>query len=113
MQRRHLLLAFSAWLGVQALAMAQGPAVKNEPPQMTSLPKDLAPFKYVEAKVPFYPGKKGGGNQKTTMQLPLEPAESMKHMVHPVEFELKLFAAKPHIKRPICMNWDERGRLWI
>lgn len=81
--------------------------------QMTTIAKDLPPFKYVEAKVPFYPGKKGGANQKTSMQLPVEPAESMKHIVHPVEFELKLFASEPQIKRPICMNWDERGRLWI
>src|SRR5262245_16865066 len=85
----------------------------NEPPKMTELRKDVVPFNYVEAKVPFYSGKKGGQTQKTTMQLPLEAAESMKHMVHPVDFELKLFASDPQIKRPICMNWDERGRLWI
>ena len=28
-------------------------------------------------------------------------------------FSVELFAADPHIRRPICMNWDERGRLWI
>jgi putative membrane-bound dehydrogenase-like protein len=88
----------------------------REPPEMTKLRKDVQPFKYVEAKVPFYPaGKKWGTIEKTTMpmQLPVSVAESMKHMVHPVEFEVKLFAAEPQIKRPICMNWDERGRLWI
>ncbi len=37
----------------------------------------------------------------------------MKHFVTPVELEVKLFAAEPQIRRPICMNWDERGRLWI
>jgi type 1 glutamine amidotransferase len=86
------------------------------PPEMTKPRKDLAPFKYVEAKVPFYPaGKKWGTIEKTTipMQLPVNAEESMKHMVHPVDFEVKLFAAEPDIKRPLCMNWDERGRLWI
>ena len=39
--------------------------------------------------------------------------KSMKHIVHPTDFELKRFASEPQIKRPICMNWDERGRLWI
>src|SRR5947208_2909477 len=24
-----------------------------------------------------------------------------------------MFASDPEIRRPICMNWDERGRLWI
>ncbi len=86
---------------------------RSEPPEMTPLRKDVKPFQYAEAKVPFYPPAKGGPTRKTTMQLPVEPAESMKHMVHPVEFELKLFASDPQIKRPICMNWDERGRLWI
>src|SRR5262249_17669942 len=85
----------------------------NEPPKMTELRKDVEPFKYTEAKVPFYSGKKGGQTEKTTMQLPLESAESMKHMVHPVDFDLKLFTSDPQIKRPICINWDERGRLWI
>ena len=61
-----------------------------------------------------YPVCRGAGTKPLTqMQLPLPPGESMKHFVHPVQFELKLFASDPQIKRPICMNWDEQGRLWI
>ena len=39
----------------------------------------------------------------------------MKHIVHPVDFELKLFASEVQLGggKPICMNWDERGRLWV
>jgi putative membrane-bound dehydrogenase-like protein len=84
--------------------------------QMTPKRKDVKPFEYVPAKVPFYPaGKAWGttGEPLTKMQKPLEPAESLKHMVTPVGFEVKLFAAEPQIRRPICMAWDERGRLWI
>ena len=83
-------------------------------PEMTPLRKDVKPFEYKDAKIPFYApkfGVKGGAPNK--MQLALEPAESMKHFVHPTDFELKLFVSEPQIKRPICMNWDERGRLWI
>src|SRR5438105_11040641 len=48
------------------------------------------------------------------MQKPLDPAESMKHMVTPVDFEVQLFAAEPDLGgKPICMNWDQRGRLWV
>src|SRR5438105_3150584 len=48
------------------------------------------------------------------MQKPLDPAESMKHMVTPVDFEVQLFAAEPDLGgKPIAMNWDERGRLWV
>ncbi len=86
--------------------------------EMTKVAKDVKPFQYKEANVPFYPpstrwGVTGENIKK--MQLPLEPAESMKHIVHPVDFELKLFASEEQFGggKPICMNWDERGRLWV
>ncbi|WP_397570808.1 PVC-type heme-binding CxxCH protein [Schlesneria sp. T3-172] len=86
-------------------------------PQMTSLPDDLAPFEYVEADVPFYPpGKRWGTveNGPRKMQLPVSPEESMKHFVTPVGFQIKLFASEKDFQgKPISMNWDERGRLWI
>lgn len=89
------------------------PAGFRATPEMTKLAKGLKPFEYKDAKIPFYPKFGGKGGPLTQMQLPLEPAESMKHFVHPTDFELKLFVSEPQIKRPICMNWDERGRLWI
>jgi putative membrane-bound dehydrogenase-like protein len=84
-------------------------------PAMTPQRKDVKPFAYKEAKVPFYPAGKAWGTNTAVnqMQLPLEPAESQKHFVTPVQLDVKLFAAEPQIRRPICMNWDERGRLWI
>jgi len=89
------------------------PARFRDHPDMTKIAKDLKPFEYKDAKIPFYPPKFGSKVSPKQMQLPLEPAEAMKHIVHPTEFELKLFISDPMIKRPICMNWDERGRLWI
>jgi putative membrane-bound dehydrogenase-like protein len=86
--------------------------------EMTTVSKDVKPFEYKDANVPFYPpggrGSNPGGNLKK-MQLPLDPAESMKHAVHPTDFELKLFASEEQLGggKPICMNWDERGRLWV
>lgn len=85
-------------------------------PKMTEPRKDVKPFEYVEAKVAFYPpnsrGSNGGGSWNK-MQLPVDPAESQKHYVTPVDFKLELFVAEPNIGKPITMNWDERGRLWI
>lgn len=86
---------------------------------MTELPSDLKPFEYVEVgpKIPNYVRSNRWGTQeapRTTMQKPLEPAESMKHYVVPKGFRLELFASEPDIGgKPICMNWDERGRLWV
>ncbi len=89
----------------------------GDQPVMTSVPKDAPPFRYVEAKVPYYPaGERWGtmGKPITKMQLPVSPEDSMRHIVHPDDFELKLFADEKQLGgKPICMNWDERGRLWV
>lgn len=77
----------------------------------------LKPFEYFDdVKVPFYPAGKVWGKTSdpiTKMQKPVEAAESIKHMVVPKGLKVELFAADPLIYRPICMNWDEKGRLWI
>jgi hypothetical protein len=95
-------------------AEAPQPSVQfRERPEMTKIARDVKPFEYKEAKIPFYAPKFGKGGAPTQMQLPLDVDEAMKHIVHPTDFLLKRFASDPQIKRPICMNWDERGRLWI
>jgi len=87
----------------------------SDVPEMTPLRKDVKPFEYVEAKVPFYNPERGKPNQALTqMQKPLEPAESIKHLVYPVGFEPQLFVSDAQLGgKPIAMNWDERGRLWV
>jgi type 1 glutamine amidotransferase len=86
-------------------------------PKMTTIAKDAPKFDYVDAKVPFYPASQRWGTLGkpiSKMQKPLSPEDSMKHMVTPVDFEVKLFASEKLMGgKPICMNWDERGRLWV
>ncbi|MEX0713372.1 MAG: PVC-type heme-binding CxxCH protein [Pirellulales bacterium] len=87
-----------------------------ERPRMTEPRTDVAPFEYVEAEIPFYPaGERWGtvGEPIHQMQLPLVAEESLKHFVTPVDFEVRLFASEPDIGKPIDMNWDAAGRLWI
>ncbi len=75
-----------------------------------------APFEFTEANLPNYLAGAAWGRQGDlirTMQQPLSPEESMKHMLVPGGFEVKLFASDPQIKKPICMTWDERGRLYV
>ena len=88
-------------------------------PQMTSVSDDVAPFEYVDvgAKIPNYlPSDKWGtqGEPRSRMQKPLPPQQSLKHFVTPTGFRVELFAAEPDLGgKPIAMNWDERGRLWL
>jgi putative membrane-bound dehydrogenase-like protein len=85
--------------------------------RMTKKRTDVKPFEYTEARVPFYPPSRTWGvtgQPFDKMQKPLDPAESMKHLVTPVDFEVQLFASEPDLGgKPIAMNWDERGRLWV
>jgi putative membrane-bound dehydrogenase-like protein len=78
----------------------------------------LKPLEYVEseAALPNYvPDARWGtqGEPIRRMQKPLEPAESMRHLVTVPGFEVSHFASEPEIIKPIWLAWDERGRLWI
>ena len=102
--------------GDPALAGEFTDQVVLEVPKMTPPRQDVKPFEYAEAKIAFYPpgGRSKGDGNWNKMQLPVDPAESRKHMVAPEGFVIELFASEPQIQgKPICMNWDERGRLWI
>ncbi len=46
-------------------------------------------------------------------QLPFTPADAMKFMQAPAEFDVQLFASEPDVIKPIAMAFDERGRLWV
>ncbi len=89
----------------------------SDAPEMTKVAANVKALNYVPANVPFYPPNRGWGtldDGPRKMQLPLPANESMKHIVHPADLELKLFADETLLKgKPICMNWDSRGRLWL
>jgi hypothetical protein len=88
-------------------------------PKITEFRKDVKPFSYsdVGAKIPNYtPSTRWGvqGAPHTRMQDPLPPDESIKHFVTPEQFAPQLWVSEPQlIGKPIAMNWDARGRLWV
>jgi putative membrane-bound dehydrogenase-like protein len=88
-------------------------------PKMTPLPEAPPPFEYVDvgAEIPNYvPGQFRSGQDEPLrmMQKPLSPQESMKRISVPEGFHVELFVSEPDIGgKPICMTWDERGRLWL
>src|SRR6516162_5119356 len=110
--------ALSLWLLLATFMGARAAGAEPDVPVLSKRRTDVRPFEYVDVgnRIPNYlAGQKWGtqGEAFSRMQLPLEPTESLKHLVTPVDFEPRLFAAEPRIRRPICMNWDERGRLWV
>ncbi len=95
------------------------PSTAMKLPLAKSLPANLKPFDYVDVgpEIPNYAA--GSGKTLNLMQSPASPAESMKHIVTPEGFHIELFADESMLQgtmfqgKPIAMNWDEQGRLWI
>ena len=104
----------SSRLGTEASAFTRPFAV----PEMTAKRTDVKPFEYedVGGKIPNYtPGRQWGtqGEPLTKMQRPLPADESVKHLVVPKGFRAEVFVTEAELGgKPICMAWDERGRLW-
>jgi putative membrane-bound dehydrogenase-like protein len=103
------------WACGQDPALA-GPYVDR--PEMTEFAKDAKPFEFVPARLPFYPaGERWGTTREpiSKMQKALSPQESMKHYSVPKDFEMRPFVTEEKLGggKPICMTWDERGRLWL
>ena len=46
-------------------------------------------------------------------EAPLPPGEAAAHMTLPPGFSATLFAGEPDVVQPICMTFDDRGRLWV
>jgi putative membrane-bound dehydrogenase-like protein len=88
-------------------------------PRMTAKRNDVKPFEYVDVgkKIPNYtPSRRWGvqGEPFSKMQKPLAPEESLKHIVTPKGLHAELVTTEALLGgKPICMNWDERGRLWL
>ena len=85
---------------------------------MTAKRTDVKPFEYADGEgAVLPPGRQWGvqGEPITKMQKPLPAEESRRSTTSsPEEFELKLFATEEQLGgKPICMAWDERGRLWV
>lgn len=87
-------------------------------PKMTPLAADAKPFEFIPATIPFYPpnARKGEPREPVkSMQKPLTAEESLQHYSTPVDFRMKTFITEEKLGggKPICMTWDERGRLWM
>src|SRR5947207_10130025 len=41
------------------------------------------------------------------------PEDALKRMTVPDGFQVQLVAAEPQIAQPVCIEFDDRGRLWV
>ena len=44
---------------------------------------------------------------------PLAITETIKRISHPEDLVLDVVAGEPHVRQPLSIKWDERGRLWV
>ncbi|WP_373652406.1 PVC-type heme-binding CxxCH protein [Schlesneria sp. DSM 10557] len=43
----------------------------------------------------------------------LSPDEAVKRMTVPAPFEVQVVASEPLVRQPVCIEFDDRGRLWV
>ncbi|HEV3261818.1 MAG TPA: PVC-type heme-binding CxxCH protein [Gemmataceae bacterium] len=58
-------------------------------------------------------GPVGTNPENVSSQPPRPPEEERKSFHLPAGFEIQLVAAEPYVRKPINMNFDDRGRLWV
>ncbi|MEL6109967.1 MAG: PVC-type heme-binding CxxCH protein, partial [Planctomycetota bacterium] len=103
----------------KALVSATEPDKSLELPKLNSVTSDLRPFEYVDVgpRIPNYAA--GRGETLNRMQQPAMAVESMQHIVTPEGLHVELFADESMLDgkmfggKPIAMNWDTAGRLWV
>src|ERR1043166_8954336 len=71
----------------------------------------LAPASYSAAQVKEKP--KWPPSPHVAATDPLRPEDEKKKIKLPPGFELQLVAADPDIRKPININFDAAGRLWL
>ena len=109
------------WWLVVALAAAhaagpdpRGPATR---PLMTKPPADLAPFRSRPEKIPFY-SPTGPGRRTVepleTMQEPLDPEESRRHVITPAGFRVELFASEELLRgKPLAFAFGRDAEVYV
>jgi putative membrane-bound dehydrogenase-like protein len=90
---------------------------ENSPHRLKVVP-GLPSFSYSKAAGPlpnYVQNARWGtqGDPIQTMQDPLTPEESMRHLSMFPGFEVELVASEPQIVNPLWLAFDHRGRLWI
>ena len=58
-------------------------------------------------------GPAGTNPEPVATQGPRTPEEERRGFHLPPGFEVQLVAAEPYVRKPINMNFDDRGRLWV
>jgi putative membrane-bound dehydrogenase-like protein len=87
---------------------------KDDPLNRTSasadLPEELAGNDAVRDHMRRF---KGRGQLAEEGIAPSDPRETLKKLKVPDGLEIQLVASEPAIRQPVCINFDERGRLWV
>lgn len=74
------------------------------------LPEDLAGNEAVREHMRRF---KGRGQLVEQGIPPSNPRDTLKHLKAPDGLEVQLVASEPAIRQPVCINFDERGRIWV
>jgi putative membrane-bound dehydrogenase-like protein len=100
--------AFTGKPEFRFVAQTSAPAARSS--ASSELPEDLAGNEAVREHMRRF---KGRGQLVEQGIPPSNPRETLKQLKVPDGLELQLVASEPAIRQPVCINFDERGRLWV
>lgn len=84
-------------------------AARVDDKNAAKLPSDSASFSKILASPHSAPVGKAPADYTPIVP----PNEALKTFTVPDDLKLELVLAEPHVKQPLHMTWDERGRLWV
>lgn len=63
--------------------------------------------------LPNYRHSGGSSDAIRKIQKPLDANAAVKRLAMPKGFRAEVFVSEPEIGKPLCVTWDDRGRLWV
>ncbi|EAQ80887.1 PVC-type heme-binding CxxCH protein [Blastopirellula marina] len=101
------LLFVALWGGLTSSVVAEEPPADIEQKQRSL---QAAENEAVREHIRNFAGRGATGD----FSIPaLEPAEAEKKFVTPDDVTVKVVLSEPEVRQPVCVNFDERGRMWV
>lgn len=97
-------------IGLSLLLVVFGTVASAEEPNTKQRSLDAAENEAVREHIRNFDGRGAVGDFTIAAK---SPAEAEKEFVTPDDVTVKAVLAEPSVRQPVCINFDERGRMWV
>ncbi|WP_158265365.1 PVC-type heme-binding CxxCH protein [Blastopirellula marina] len=97
-------------IGLSLLLIVLDTGASAEEPDTKQRSLDAAENEAVREHIRNFDGRGAVGDFSIAAK---SPAEAEKEFVTPDDVTVKAVLAEPDVRQPVCINFDERGRMWV